>query len=604
MKLPSNLSPWANQLKIFPDEISLALGTLAQKISPFFAPLRSSEENSDREPNGYDGVARRGIYERLLLSELALADEISDEFVRRATMGEHLFLNLSRVAPAAKRTSVALFSAGAEQLGTPRIAHLAALIVLARRAESVKAEFEWGVLQDRDLKTFSEVTESNILSLINARTAEHLGPEHIERWREKLRELDAVADVWLVSGSILNDFEVTKGFSILTVEEALEPNARQLQIAVKSSSGIRKETTLELPNEAISTRLLRNPFEVYKVPENVELNRKLTSFFFDETGGKIFARSGEKTVLYLSVPNSPNTDAGKPRQYRLNEQNDLLLAAGRLGKSVATISFNEAGHLHLEYKKPGNFRLPEGDYLIENSELYLPDGNNTLLPIYNMRFPDATFPAQHLFNAAFIDAKKNLFLLEKAKNESKNLVGQARVMARDVLAAARTDSRFVFVGRVPADSESLQILSCGPKTEIKETPLHGVTQAFFGRGIGMAHPVFGLLALGDKDNRFVVIRNGEEKYIEATASSQVVGVFYEPGFSDEIGLVELEENRRTLNFNVGRPYQKQIFSSAEEIVSIVFSHRSPVCAYQTVSGKIIIFSLTHRVPIGSFGEIG
>ncbi|HLM59815.1 MAG TPA: hypothetical protein VK308_03315 [Pyrinomonadaceae bacterium] len=303
MKLPASLSYWAEQLKIFPDEISLALGVMAQKISPFVAPLRSNEEISNREPNGYDGVARRGIYERLLLSELVLADEISEEFIRRAVMGEHLFLNLARVAPSAKRMSLALFSTGAEQLGTPRIAHLAALIVLARRAESVRAAFGWGILQDKDLKIFSEVTESNILHLINARTAETLTPEYISKWREKLLELDTVADVWLIGDDDLKNFEEAKNFSLLMVEDVLEPNKKQLQISVQSSSGSRKQTMLELPEEAICTRLLRNPFEVYNSPEKVSLTTRLSGFFFDENGGKIFARSDDKTVLYLPVPN-------------------------------------------------------------------------------------------------------------------------------------------------------------------------------------------------------------------------------------------------------------------------------------------------------------
>jgi hypothetical protein len=596
MKLPASLAPWARQLKIFPDEISLALGALAQKISPFVSPLRSQEEISDREPNGYDGVARRGIYERLLLSELALADEISEEFVRRAVMGEHLFLNLARVAPSAKRMSLALFSAGAEQLGTPRIAHLAALIVLARRAESVKAAFAWGVLQDKELKTFSEVTESNVLSLINARTAEALKPGHIEKWREKLRELETVADVWLLGGNNLKDFKEAKGFSLLTFEDVLEPGARRLELSVASSSGSRKQTTLELPDEAICTRLLRNPFEVYKAPEKVNLTTKLSSFFFDENGGKIFGRGDDKTVLYLPVANSPNAVTGSPRRYPLYHPNDLLLAAGRLGKSVATVAFTEAGHLRLDYPKTGNFRLPQGNYLLGKAELILPDDNKTLLPIYNLRFPDSPF-----FQAAFTDAKNNLFILNRAYNIGKDIVGRALLNATDVLAATRTERRFVFVGCEP-ENKVLRIISYGEQTKRREIPLPHVTQAFFGRGGGVSHPTFGLLALGDEKNHFVIIKNDEEKYIDATPTSEVVGVFYDAGFSPEVGLFELEEDRRTLNFNVGRKHNKQVFISGEEIEKIVFSPRSPVCAYQTISGKIIIFSLTRRVPIGTFGS--
>lgn len=52
MKLPDTLAPWARQLKIFPDETSLALGAMTQRLAPFVSSLRAVEEISDREPNG------------------------------------------------------------------------------------------------------------------------------------------------------------------------------------------------------------------------------------------------------------------------------------------------------------------------------------------------------------------------------------------------------------------------------------------------------------------------------------------------------------------------------------------------------------------------
>lgn len=598
MKLPAALAPWARQLDIFPDEISLALGVLARALAPFVAPLASPEEISNREPNGYDGIARAGIYERLLLSELVLADEIPEEFLRRAAMSEHLFLNLARVAPAAKRISVALFDAGSNQAGTPRVAHLAGLIVLARRAESVNAVFAWGVLQDAELKTFSEVTASNILNLLEARTATNAQAEHIEKWREKLNELETVADVWLVGAEDLQSFAPVKGFSVLAIEDVLEPNARQLRISVKSASGAARETVLELPEEAICTRLLRNPFEIYKPPEPTNFAGKFGSFFFDDNGGKIFARSDAKSVLYVSVPNSPNADAGNPRRYRLSRDNEILIAAGRLGKSVATVSLNESGHLRLDYPKFGNFKLPPGDYSVaDDADVVLSGDDYTLLPVYNLRFSNSP-----IFQAAVMDAGQNLFLLNQTQNlREKDLIGHAFLTATNVLAAARLDNRFVFVGR-EASTKITQIVSYGEKTEKRKLPFAEVKQAFFGRGASKADKFFGLLALGDAENHFAILTANGEKYIDATPNSQVVGVLQDASFSPEVGLVELEENRRTLNFNCGGKYNKNIFTSGEEIEKIVFSHRNPVFAYKTASGRIVIFSLTHRVPIGTIGS--
>jgi hypothetical protein len=59
-------------------------------------------------------------------------------------MGEHLFLNRAHSSPIGTRASLALFDAGPSQLGSPRIAHIAALIVLANRADSAGSSFTWG----------------------------------------------------------------------------------------------------------------------------------------------------------------------------------------------------------------------------------------------------------------------------------------------------------------------------------------------------------------------------------------------------------------------------------------------------------------------------
>ncbi len=601
MKLPGNLALWARQLKIFPDEISLALGAMAQRLAPFVSSLGAVEEVSDREPNGYDGVTRRGLYERLLLSELALVDDFPEEFIRRAVMGEHLFLNLARVAPKSKRVSVAMFDAGAEQLGTPRIGQLAALIVLARRAEAASAHFAWGVLQDAEVKFFAEVTESNVMSLLDARTLRNVKVEDFDRWRGQLAELDSVADVWLVGAPSLKSYSEAKGFSVLSIEDVLEPIAAtgKLRITVKAASlGAERQTILDLPEDAVRTRLLRNPFGIYTTPEKVNLGGSFGSFFFSDNGGKIFARGNSNEILYISVPNSPNAAAGNPRRYRVASGDGILLAAGRLGKSVAAVSLEESGHLRLEYPKYGNFKLPAGNYSLSHTDFNLPGDDRTLLPIYNLRYMNSPF-----YQAAIIDAKNNLLIFHPGDDVVSDCVGHVTKAATEVLAAARLENRFVYVGR-ESSTQTVQIVSYGEKTEKRELPFSQVTQAFFGRGTAYASKHYGLLAVGDAENHFAIVAESGEHYIEASPNSRVVGVFHDAGFSPEVGLIELDEDRRAVSLNVGRKHGKQIFSSAEEIVKIVFSHRSPVCAYQTVSGKIVVFSLTHRVPIGTFGGAG
>src|ERR1041385_9065367 len=147
MNLPPSLAPWAGYLQIFPGEVSLALGPIIQRVSMLIGSPQPLLNEKEGEPDGFDGLNRRGTYERLLLSEWMLADELEDEFMRRAVMGEHLFLNRARSSPVGTRASLALFDAGPSQLGSPCIAHIAALIVLANRADTARSTFSWGVLQ-------------------------------------------------------------------------------------------------------------------------------------------------------------------------------------------------------------------------------------------------------------------------------------------------------------------------------------------------------------------------------------------------------------------------------------------------------------------------
>ena len=101
-------------------------------------------------PDGHAGIDTRGLYDRLLATEWALLEELPDEFLRRAVSGEHLFLQQAYQDLAAARQSIVLFDAGPDQLGAPRLAHLAILIVLAQRAAAHDASLQWGTFQDRD----------------------------------------------------------------------------------------------------------------------------------------------------------------------------------------------------------------------------------------------------------------------------------------------------------------------------------------------------------------------------------------------------------------------------------------------------------------------
>src|SRR4051812_30589874 len=184
-ELPRALTPWAEYLDLLPPEHVVAFAPLVQRLDIAIGPLRVQARGGGGEPDGFDGISRRGTYDRLLLSEWLLADEIPDEFARRAVMSEHAFLQTARQEPAGARVCTVLFDAGPNQLGAPRIAHLAALIVLARRVEGAGAAFEWGILQRPQDPLQTGLSAAGLAYLFSSRSAAEADEEQIATWRER-----------------------------------------------------------------------------------------------------------------------------------------------------------------------------------------------------------------------------------------------------------------------------------------------------------------------------------------------------------------------------------------------------------------------------------
>ena len=217
MELPRSLAPWSRYLGIFPRETSLAIGPLIRRISLAIGPMKSHSLSAAGDPDGFDDLARRGSYEKLVTSEWLLADELPEEFDRRAAMGEHVFLRIARREPLGSRVSLALFDAGPNQIGSPRIAHLAALIVLARRAEAARSNFGWAILQRPQMQALNEVSKSNVLLLMAARDSRETTDEDIRAWRARCDEWKDLDDLWLVGGARIAGLPSAKGVPLLIV---------------------------------------------------------------------------------------------------------------------------------------------------------------------------------------------------------------------------------------------------------------------------------------------------------------------------------------------------------------------------------------------------
>lgn len=594
MRFPAALSHWAQYLDIFPEEVSLALAPIVQRISMAIGPLGARFRGDEGEPDGFNGLARRGHYERLLLSEWALADEFQDEFTRRAVMGEHLFLHPARNVRAGARVSLALFDAGPSQLGAPRIAHLAALIALARRAEAAGATFGWGVLQRPEAQPFSDVAASGVKRLLEARSHRDATEAEVESWLSQGGSWSGLDDVWLVGGARLARLRAASVVSRLCVEDPLEPGSRRLLLSARGASAATKEVVLELPPERVSTRLLRDPFEaavaeVQKVEGGISAGSNL---LFDASGTRLFMRTQKWGVTVFNVPNSPRAGAGKPKHYRTHRWQKVA-AVGKVGRAVALVSA-EHKLVRLEYGRQGHMTLPAGNYAGYNQGMFFnagPGDDGPLTPCLN---------APWRGEMVVLDGAGTLFRLVALNGVEKQIdgrpiVGTAQVIATRVLAAALVNSRLVYVG-VEWPGESLHVVSIGMDVARAPIPFEGKpTRAFFGPPGGAGHETFGLLAFELSEFQWAVIGAKGEVLLARPHGASVVGVLTRDD-RGEPGLLALEDDRRALTLH-GRKWKQKVLESSSEIERVTVSTNAAHIAYSNAAGEVVVYSLAHRADL-------
>lgn len=368
-QLPASLAPWAPWLDLLPPESALALGPLLRRLDGLIGPLRASPTRGSVEPDGFDGLARHGLPERLLLSEWLLADEAPLEFLRRLSQNESAFLQLARRDPFAARSSVALVDASPETLGGPRLAEFAALLVLARRAQSAGASFRWGAWQMPG-KWHGEVNRESIEWWLKLRGQGEASQEQRAAWEEVWRDEGADFsrdELWIVGGAGLRDL-APKGARSLEVRDELDPFAPDRAVLARVDG---RELRLVLPEETVGARLIRDPFAHAAPPatnekNSFEIGRPDSHFVWASSGFKGFMRAEGGALLVFSIPNSPSATVGPPKVLRAS--NPDIVAAGRVGRATVVASLSRenehlgAGHLVFQSLGRGSTELPAGFY--------------------------------------------------------------------------------------------------------------------------------------------------------------------------------------------------------------------------------------------------
>jgi hypothetical protein len=299
------------------------------------ARLLESGRNVDAdggEPDGFDGIDRRGPIDRMLASDWALAGEEPEEFLRRYETRELGYLRLARRDDRRPQTSLVLFDTGPGQLGRPRVLHLACLVVLARRAAAAGAPLRWGPL-NADWRVPASAPDT-LARLVAARTFDP-PPD--------LPPLDGlVDDALVVSG---------RQFGWPARQLVLREVGGDVEAVLYDNRSRRAHRALvPLPPAADAVRILRDPSgrarsaspqERHVEPETA---RPTSNLVFDQRGNKIFARTGDgRSVLVMPAPLSPHAQVGRVRVFRTAEDLPPVSAAGRLGRTVVLVTVLPGG---------------------------------------------------------------------------------------------------------------------------------------------------------------------------------------------------------------------------------------------------------------------
>jgi hypothetical protein len=565
--LPEALAPWEPELRLFARDLAIALRDLVPRIAAAIGRPRGVSRGADGEPNGYDGIARRGPMGRLLATEWLLASEIPDEFLRRFTSHEQSYLALARAERRGARTITALFDAGPSQLGAPRIAHLALLVVLAQRARASRAELRWSVLQSEELPR-TGLDEAGVRALLMLRTAREPSAEDIARGRAHLR---AGEEQWLVGGPRLEAHRA--GATSVTIEELDDPEAARLRLRRTG----RSEITLDLPPPKTCARLLRDPFAA---PTDA-IARGPGSFvgariLFSSDGHRLLVRLASGPLLAYPIPNSQRAPLGKPTRFVPAAGHVAIATDWRKGRWQIVTQQEAMLRLCVVGKGGGPVTAPRSCF----SALRLFDAVGHAPPFTRLHpRGDGAFVFAH--RVGMLEIVNTSFRSAKEIAVERYGLGQISVVHGDA------GDRFVeYTGGRDTWRHPHSMRGDGDGAILTGfDPRNGVARG-------------GVIAVRTSPGVWTVLTKSEVSIVREPRSLLCVGL------AEGGALVGLRDGDRQRLVLVAGDYEKQIVRAGAAITDACVNSGAPQIAYVTASGEVVVHEIAGgQALLRLFGEI-
>lgn len=348
IQIPVYLQHWLAELGWLEPELMGHVAALAQRIDVMFSNFFSRSSKGNEEPDGYDGIERKGHLDRLLLSEWMLMNEVPGEFIRRTVMGELLFLKPYQTSPKKSKQVTLLIDASPLQWGSPRLMHLVILVVLNRYAQKHGGVLRWSFLHTLGHNWCIGIERELVRKWQNAHTEDIVTDQVVNQWLLRLgiealeeknvskqpkgkHNAEIESELWVLgSPAVRSFFDGWQGIHFLVCDEPLESeyeNSLRLGMQLNQRE---QSVYLPLPPDPIQIQILRNPLRtLYLKPIVASAKSSDLKSQFWQTQVQFYAHGNALMVRYpferLMI--FPDGSSGYFTPKKLMQQNQTVIGA-------------------------------------------------------------------------------------------------------------------------------------------------------------------------------------------------------------------------------------------------------------------------------------
>lgn len=344
------------------------------------------------------------------------------------------------------------------------------------------------------------------------------------------------------------------------------------------------ELTLELPDDRLTARLLRDPFAPtagHRVVPAGHLD-PLTQLVFSPDGRRLYARTGEGALLTVTVQGSLNAPVVRPAAFPLPPGQDLFAVSRFEKRAVALARDGDVVVAHMLSKRgtsaTGSYRFEP----VERQPLQLALEHNALRPL-------GVLSSDHF---AFVDDAGDVIELVGGKLK--------RIVEARALASVATGNRLVWASLVDGAPRVSWAGGAGPYLAgleigdaatsnrligVAAAGLEPVTRFHFAR------PVAELVAFSSGQGAWTIAGDAIE-HLEVPAGWSVVGVvaLSRPAAG---GLLVMDADKRRLEIRSVRDATPVVTTHAP-IVSAAVSATGYELAYRTRGGELGVYSTARQ----------